>query len=190
MARSTGTKRAILDAALELAASRGITGTTMDEVAERAGVAKGSLYYNFSSKDKLFEALLNDGAHLLAERLNEAKGELRGWDAMRAIIAALLDSIQGNVPLAKLIAGEVFRTDRPWAESVNGFRQQAVGVFAAAIAEEQPKGADSGLQSLMASSVFGSVLSAGLEWLLFQPERSRDEVVEAVIASHSGALAG
>ena len=38
MPRYTGTKRAILDATLELAATKGITGTTMDEVAERAGV--------------------------------------------------------------------------------------------------------------------------------------------------------
>ncbi|MDY7558038.1 helix-turn-helix domain-containing protein [Cryobacterium sp. 10C3] len=62
MPRATGTKRAILDAALELAATRGITGTTMDDVAELAHVAKGSLYYNFSSKDKLFEALLEEGS--------------------------------------------------------------------------------------------------------------------------------
>ena len=73
MPRATGTKRAILDAALELAATRGITGTTMDDVAELAGVAKGSLYYNFSSKDNLFEALLQEGVGALAETLREAR---------------------------------------------------------------------------------------------------------------------
>lgn len=55
MPRISPTKQAILAAALELGAQNGISGTTMDEVAERAGVAKGSVYYNFSSKDKLFE---------------------------------------------------------------------------------------------------------------------------------------
>ncbi|MDD0857361.1 helix-turn-helix domain containing protein [Arthrobacter alpinus] len=51
----------MLTAALELGALHGISGTTMDEVAERAGVAKGSVYYNFASKDKLFEELLTTG---------------------------------------------------------------------------------------------------------------------------------
>ena len=73
MPRVSGTKRSILDAALELASLNGITGTTMEEVAVRAGVAKGSVYYNFSSKDKLFEQLLLDGIGALAETLRQSR---------------------------------------------------------------------------------------------------------------------
>lgn len=206
MVRSSGTKRAILDAALELAATRGITGTTMDDVAERAGVAKGSLYYNFSSKDQLFEALLEEGVGALAETLRDARGELVGWPAIEALVAALLDRIASNAALAKLMASEIFRTDRAWQKTLFALRHEALAVFAEAI-DEAAAARDSravpdaaaaasgvkpivaGTSTIMASSVFGAVLMSGLEWLVFEPERTRDEVAAAILASLSGALA-
>ncbi|PPL17790.1 TetR/AcrR family transcriptional regulator [Microterricola pindariensis] len=216
MGRSSGTKRAILDAALELAATRGITGTTMDDVAERAGVAKGSLYYNFSSKDQLFEALLEEGVGALAENLRAARGTLVGWEAIEALVGALLDRIAANASLAKLMASEIFRTDRAWQKTLFALRHEALAVFAEAIAEAnspasepgaqlsgaqlsgaQPSGAQgadagapaSGTSTIMAASVFGAVLMSGLEWLVFEPERGRDEVADAILASLSGAFA-
>ena len=41
---------------------------------------------------------------------------------------------------------------------------------------------------LMASSVFGAVLMGGLEWLVFEPERSRDDVAAIILQSLSGSL--
>lgn len=191
MARTSGTKRLILDAALLLAAERGITGTTMDDVAERAGVAKGSLYYNFSSKDKLFEGLLLDGMETLTQALREARADRHGWLAIEALVAALLERIAANPPLAKIMAGDIFRTDRPWQETAYAFRHKALAEFEAAIAEAQVPASVAGPASgLMASSVFGATLVAGLEWLVFEPERSHDEVVAAILATFSGGLRG
>lgn len=189
MARTTTTKRQILDAALELAATKGITGTTMDEVAERAGVAKGSLYYNFSSKDLLFEALLKERVGALAESLRRAKGERRGQEAIEALVAELLDVIAANSALAKLMAAEIFRTDRAWQETLFALRHEALAVFAEAIAEASgPAGAgdadaSAAAAGLRASAVFGAVLMAGLEWLVFEPERDRAEVAAAILAT-------
>lgn len=188
MARTTATKRAILDAALALAAERGITGTTMDDVAVRAGVAKGSLYYNFASKDRLFEALLNDGMAALTEALRAARAGHAGWPAIEALVTTLLGRIQGNTALAKIIAGEIFRTDRPWRETSFAFRHEALAEFAAAIDEAGPAAA-TGTTGLMAASVFGATLMAGLEWLVFDPDRSQADVVDAVLATFSGRLA-
>lgn len=185
MPRATGTKRAILDAALSLAASKGITGTTMDEVAERAGVAKGSLYYNFTSKDQLFEALLEEGVGALSETLREGRAGLGGTDAIEALVRTLLDRIAANAPLAKLMASEIFRTDRSWQRTLFTFRQDALSVFAEAIVET---GLPPQRAGLMASGVFGAVLMAGLEWLVFEPDRPRDDVVDAILALISGQL--
>ena len=129
MPRVSGTKRSILDAALELASLNGITGTTMEDVAVRAGVAKGSVYYNFSSKDKLFEQLLLDGIGALAETLREAREGRSGGEALGSMITAMLEAISGNQPLAKLIAAEIFRTDRSWqTPSAAGAAGSAGGV--------------------------------------------------------------
>lgn len=61
--RSVGTKRksstreAILAAASELFAERGIDASSLDEIAKRAGFTKGAIYSHFSSKNELIVAL-------------------------------------------------------------------------------------------------------------------------------------
>jgi TetR/AcrR family transcriptional regulator len=189
MARVTGTKRLIFDAALQLAGERGITGTTMDDVAERAGVAKGSLYYNFASKDKLFEGLLIEGMGALTEALRESRQGKTGWSAIEALVTTLLARIKANTALAKVIAGDIFRTDRAWKETSFAFRHDALAEFAAAIDEAVPEASATGATALMASSVFGAALVAGLEWLLFDPDRPQSEVVSAILFTFSGRLA-
>ncbi len=48
----------ILDAAREILSSKGILALTMEEVASKIGIAKGSLYQHFSSKEDLLTAAL------------------------------------------------------------------------------------------------------------------------------------
>src|SRR5215467_14150395 len=56
-----GDKReAILSAALELFVERGFYGTTVPEIAERAGVGAGTIYRYFESKEALVNELYRD----------------------------------------------------------------------------------------------------------------------------------
>ena len=77
------TRKRLLGAAARLFARNGFQGTSVDDVAEAAGYSKGALYYNFASKDELFEALVEEsieqmiaglesalaGAHTIEEKL-------------------------------------------------------------------------------------------------------------------------
>jgi AcrR family transcriptional regulator len=56
--RKPGARERILDTAYHLFARRGIRGVGMDEVIDRAGVAKATLYRHFPSKDDLVIAFL------------------------------------------------------------------------------------------------------------------------------------
>lgn len=178
------TKQAILDAALELSASGGITGTTMDDVAAKAGVAKGSLYYNFSSKDQLFEALIEHGIANLADALVAARGDHTGTAALRELVLATLDRIQENRAMSKLLAAELFRTDRMWRESLQGIRSGVIELYAQALREASATPLPAAVT--MGSAVFGAVLVAGLEWAVFEPERGRDEIAAAILAVFAG----
>jgi TetR/AcrR family transcriptional regulator len=60
-----GTKRRILEAALDEFAAKGLDGARVDGIAARAGVNKRMLYYYFGSKDDLYRAVLR---RRLAER--------------------------------------------------------------------------------------------------------------------------
>ncbi|HEY5244002.1 MAG TPA: TetR/AcrR family transcriptional regulator [Polyangiaceae bacterium] len=52
-------KEEILDVATRLFAERGYDGTSMNDVAERFGMRKASLFYHFATKDALYEAVLD-----------------------------------------------------------------------------------------------------------------------------------
>jgi AcrR family transcriptional regulator len=51
----------LLTAALELFVEKGFAATRLDDVAARAGVAKGTVYLYFPSKEELFKAVIREG---------------------------------------------------------------------------------------------------------------------------------
>ena len=53
------TKDRVLDVALTEFSENGYYGTTMDHLAEKAGVAKGTLYWNFKGKEALLFAVID-----------------------------------------------------------------------------------------------------------------------------------
>ncbi|MEO6531782.1 MAG: TetR/AcrR family transcriptional regulator [Specibacter sp.] len=189
MPRISATKQAILAAALDLGALHGISGTTMDEVAERAGVAKGSVYYNFSSKDKLFEELLTAGVSSLSATLRTARQQASGFGAIEAMVTQMLTLIAEHRSLAKLMAAEIFRTDRAWQHTVSALRREGVSEIGAALAPLVPADTPEATRLLMAGGIFGATLMGGLEWLLFTPETPVEEVSAAILFTFSGKLA-
>ena len=58
----------LLEAALDLFVEKGFAGTRVEEVAQRAGVSKGTLFLYFASKEDLFKAVVREyvGSHLRA----------------------------------------------------------------------------------------------------------------------------
>ena len=58
-------RAAILDAALRVFGQYGYRRTTMDDIAREAGIAKGTIYLSFASKEEVFQAL----SRRLAQRM-------------------------------------------------------------------------------------------------------------------------
>jgi AcrR family transcriptional regulator len=63
------TREAILEAAAELFSRQEYRAVSMDELAERARVAKGTLYHHFGSKEALFQALGEERSRRMLEML-------------------------------------------------------------------------------------------------------------------------
>src|ERR1043166_4270576 len=56
-------RAAILSAALEEFTARGYEGARLDDVAKRAGIAKGTIYLYFADKEALFQELVRSMVH-------------------------------------------------------------------------------------------------------------------------------
>jgi AcrR family transcriptional regulator len=97
--RERGTsRRELIDAAIEVFAERGYQGASIEEVIRRAGLSKGTFYFNFANKEELFAAVVHD-------RIDAPARELIGVTA----------SASGDVPTAGTVSAglaELMRTER------------------------------------------------------------------------------
>jgi AcrR family transcriptional regulator len=69
-ARAAERRAAIVEAALEEFIARGFAATRLDDIARRAGVAKGTIYLHFKDKESMFEELVRIVIVPVVERLN------------------------------------------------------------------------------------------------------------------------
>jgi AcrR family transcriptional regulator len=182
--RRADTRQRLYEAAVELIAEQGFSATTVDDIALRAKVAKGTVYYNFASKTALFEELLRHGIGLLTDAFREAVAGLPPREAVAALVRTQLEYIRRYQAFAQLLLSEMWRTNREWQQTLILLREQAIGV----IAETVQAGVDSGdlpgdLDVRVASSaLFGVGLVVAVDWLVFQPERSIEDVEESLLA--------
>ena len=63
------TKRIIFNTAIKLFSEKGYESTSIEEITAVAGVAKGSLYYHFPTKEDVFDFLLDDASKLLSNSI-------------------------------------------------------------------------------------------------------------------------
>ena len=195
--RREATRQKLYEAAVTLIAEQGFSATTVDEIAERAGVAKGTVYYNFASKSVLFEELLRHGVGLLTASLREAAEQTARdggskVDALDAMIRAGLGFIARYPSFTQLYVAELWRTNRAWQPTLMVVRQQVN----AAIEDVLHAGVAGGEFSpeidvrLTAAALVGMVLVAALDWQSFQPERSLDDVHSALSRLLQGRVSG
>jgi len=59
------TKRKIFETSLKLFSEKGYDATSIEEITATVGVAKGTLYYHFNSKEEIFNFLVEEGMKLL-----------------------------------------------------------------------------------------------------------------------------
>jgi AcrR family transcriptional regulator len=67
--RAAERREAIIEAAMDEFIARGFAATRLDDVASRAGVAKGTIYLHFKDKEALFEELIRTAIVPLVNRL-------------------------------------------------------------------------------------------------------------------------
>jgi AcrR family transcriptional regulator len=96
-ARAAERRQAIIDAALDEFIARGFTATRLDDVAKRAGVAKGTIYLHFKDKESMFEELIRTALVPLIGRLHAPPpigGSVR--DAVEGFARSFVQEVGGT----------------------------------------------------------------------------------------------
>jgi AcrR family transcriptional regulator len=107
--RAAERRQAIVDAALDEFIARGFTATRLDDVAKRAGVAKGTIYLHFKDKEALFEELVRTAIVPVVERITTPpplNGSVR--DALEGFARMFIQEVAGTrrADIIRLIIAE------------------------------------------------------------------------------------
>ena len=98
------TRERILDAALNIFSNKGFHDTKMDEIVEEAHTSKGSIYFHFPNKEKLFTALVDQFADLIERRVTAAIAEERqGMERVKVALREVLGTFGKYRRPAKLL---------------------------------------------------------------------------------------
>ena len=81
------TKRKIFETSMNLFATKGYDATSIEEITSIVGVAKGTLYYHFSSKEEIFNFLIEEGMKLLQ---NSISIKIANCDTLTSKLKAIL----------------------------------------------------------------------------------------------------
>lgn len=127
----------IKDAALQVFAEQGYHATSITDLVKAAGVARGTFYLYFESKDTLFLELLDD---LVAELRSGIKGvdpspgnpSVR--DQLPQVVARVLHTVAANRALTRILFREAIGLDAAVDERLAAFNENIHGYVLRALA--------------------------------------------------------
>lgn len=102
-------RAAILEAALGAFAARGFRGTTVDEIAQAAGLSKPNLLYYFNSKEAIHEALLDRLMDSWLDPLRAINPTGEPLEELIAYVRRKLDMSQRMPRESRLFANEILQ---------------------------------------------------------------------------------
>src|SRR5579872_2357518 len=164
----------ILAAGLRLFANQTYQAVTMDRVAETAGVAKGTLYLYFPSKEALYLGILSDGLETVSKRY-QAKMDTRQDVAarLRHAIDVTIQFYDERRDLLRLISTEEPRLAEARNRLIENWRERGFVFYTSLIEEGMRSGVFARTDSRVATlSILGAIRSVLLYYGASQSVRS------------------
>ncbi len=173
------TRKIIFEAAIKVFSSNGYESATMDEVASEAGVAKGTLYYHFKSKEELFYFVVQTGIDLINSEVEESIKEISDpIERLKESARVQLKYVYINKDLFRVIMSQVWGQKERHEE----IREQVMNLinmnskFLEGITKSRNiSGEDS---DILSYCFIGVLFSSALYEIINNDNYNHDEVVE------------
>ena len=179
------TKRAIFESALKIFSSNGYAGATMDDIAVNAGVAKGTLYYHFKSKEEIFNYIIAEGMNIIKDQIETATSNEDSYiNKLRVLCKVQLSLVYQNKDFFKVVMSQL------WGQELRQLQLRSVirdyikhieDYLREAMSEGTVK---KGNTSFMAYTFFGTLCSAAVYELINNEDNYKnniDEVIDSLI---------
>lgn len=155
-------RRQLLEVAIARFAAKGFHATSMDEIADAAGVTKPVLYQHFPSKRQLYRELLDTvGQELLETVASSAAAETAPYQRVLAGFRAYFRFVRDNTAGFELLFGSGARRTDEFADSVRKLEE----VVAATIGSFIEADIDVEHRNLLGYAIVGLAEVAGRRWV-------------------------
>ena len=107
------TKRKIFETSMKLFAEKGYDATSIEEITSVVGVAKGTLYYHFSSKEEIFNFLVDEGMKLLQNSITiKTSQKNNSIDKLKSILLIQLKILYKYEDFITIILSQMWGHDQ------------------------------------------------------------------------------
>lgn len=176
----------LLDAAEAVLVEQGLVGATIDQITTRAGVAKGTFYLYFRSKDEVvgalqqrhWDALMQAAVDAAARLGSDTASEDGWWETVDSFIEAVVDFDLEHRAWHQLVA-------QGWSSPNGGItpknEQQMIDLFDAQISDASERGMlDVEDPQLTATLLYRAIQGTTQQMCQSQDEIDRDRLVTAI----------
>lgn len=174
-------KKDILDAAAKLFSERDFQHVKVDDIAERVGLSKGTIYLYFENKEQLFFSIIIERAKTLHERLQYASEcEEPFLDCLRNFVSTYLGFFREHQAFFKLIHSEKTRMDMESHYKMHDYSSEVLKNLFLIVIELMNRGQSAGLLRDGDPRTFSKILIALLNVYTFQRIILGEEVAHEV----------
>lgn len=145
---------------MKLFAEKGYEATSIEEITATVGVAKGTLYYHFSSKEEIFDFLIEEGIKLLQNSVDIKTAKYTNYlDKIKAIVLIQIKIVSKYENIITIILSQFWgneKRNQKCKDLVYEYINKIEDIVKEGIAEKQIKEGDS---KAIASEIYGLICS-------------------------------
>ncbi|MFN4277486.1 MAG: TetR/AcrR family transcriptional regulator [Ferrovibrio sp.] len=182
--RGEMTRRKILDAAKREIGRRGFAEASISTITAEAGVAQGTFYIYFRSKEDVMRELVLHMGRMLRHHLTEATEDATNRiEAERLGLRAFLDFVRRNPDLYKVVEESQFVDEKVYRQYYTEFaKSYRIALAAAEKRGEITPGGTENATEVRAWMLMGIAVFLGQRYGLWDPKAPLDPIVDVATA--------
>lgn len=182
--RGEQTRRKILDAAQREIGRRGFAEASISTITTEAGVAQGTFYIYFRSKEDVMRELVLHMGRMLRHHLTEAtEGARDRIEAERLGLRAFLDFVRRNPDLYKVVEESQFVDEKVYRQYYTDFaKSYRIALAAAEKRGEIAPGKNDTATEVRAWMLMGISVFLGQRYGLWDPKTPLDPIIDVASA--------